>query len=57
MRRVQHLLQFIAALDDEGLRLFVTTEYIWQFRIAPVRDVIVLGILTQNGSLRCISSC
>ena len=55
MRRVQDLLEFDAGLDDVGLCLFVTREDIWQFRVAPVRDVVVLGVFTQYGSLYCVS--
>src|SRR5262245_30823714 len=51
MRRVQHLLKFVAGMYDVGFRLLVTTQDIWQFRVPPVRDVVVLRILTQNGSL------
>src|SRR5215472_7549437 len=55
MRRVQHLLQFVAGIYDVGFCHLVTREDIWQFRIPPVRDVVVLGVLTQNGSLYCVS--
>src|SRR5262245_39821200 len=49
MQRVQHLLKFVAGKYDVGFCLLVTTEDIWQFRVPPVRDVVVLRILTQNG--------
>src|SRR5215467_225710 len=55
MLRVPFLLQFVSCSDDVGFRLLVTGEYIWQFRIPPVRDVVVVGGLTQNGSLYCVS--
>src|SRR5215472_11237736 len=54
MRRVQYLLQFAASLNDVGFCLLLTAEDTWQFRIPPVRDVIVLRVLTQNGSLYCV---
>src|SRR5262249_8539761 len=41
--------------NDVGFCLRVTREDIWQFRIPPVRDVVVLGVLTKNGSLYCVS--
>src|SRR6516164_11860451 len=55
MRRVQHFLQFVASLNDVGFCLLVTREDIWQFRIPPVRDVVVPGVLTENGPLYCVS--
>src|SRR5215469_16281805 len=51
MRSVQHLLQIAAALNDVSICLLLTREDIWQFRIPPVCNVVVLGVLTQNGSL------
>src|SRR5215813_7280580 len=55
MRSVQHLLQFITGCYHEGFCLLLMTENIRQFRIAPVRDVVVLCILSQNGSLDRVS--
>src|SRR5262249_12730768 len=55
MRRVQHLPKFVAAMYDVGLCLLVTAEDVWQFRVPPVRDVVVLRILSQNSSLYRVS--
>jgi hypothetical protein len=45
MRRVQHLLQLVAGLNDVGFRRIVSTENMMQFRIPPVRDVNVLRVI------------
>src|SRR5262249_28448662 len=55
MWSLQYLLKIVAGIDDVGFCLLVTTEDIWQFRVAPVRNVVVLRILAQNGSLYGIS--
>src|SRR5215469_10863197 len=55
MGSVQHLLQFVAGLNDVGVSLLFTRENIWQFPIPPVRDVVVFGVLTENGSLYGVS--
>src|SRR5262245_4467721 len=55
MRGVQHLLQFVAGLYDVSFCFLLATEDIWQFRIPPVGDVVVLRVLTKNGSLYRVS--
>src|SRR5215467_9751514 len=55
MRSVHHLLQFVAGPNDVGLCLLVATEDIRQFRVSPIRDVVVLRVLTPNASLYCVS--
>src|SRR5215469_9258766 len=55
MRSVQHLLQFVPGLNDVGFCLPLTRENIWQFRIPPIRDIVVSGVFTQNGSFYRIS--
>src|SRR5262249_433638 len=54
MRRVQHLLKFLAGMYDVGFCLPVTTEDIWQFRVPPVRNVVVLRVLAEYASLHCV---